>query len=61
MPAMFVAAAIVSVSGLAAALALVAIRHLHDTPHLFDAEHLEWPYSEVDYLWWDEGIHWAAR
>jgi len=61
MPAMYIAAAVLSLAGIVAALALVAIRHAGNTPRLFDSSSDDWPYAEVDYLWWDEGIHWAAR
>jgi hypothetical protein len=61
MPAMLIAAGVLSVGGIVAALALVALRHLNATPRTFSDDSSEWPYADVDYLWWDEGIHWAAR
>ena len=61
MPAMLIAAGVLSLGGIVAALALVAQRHLNATPRTFSDDCSEWPCGDVDYLWWDEGIHWAAR
>ena len=43
------------------ALTLATVRQMSNMPHLLDYLDDAWPYTEVDYLWWDEGICWAAR
>ena len=61
MPAALVAAATIGIAGVAIALALATVRQMSSMPRPSASEIEEWPCSAVDYLWWDEGIYWAAR
>lgn len=60
MPAALIAAAIIGIAGVAIALTLATVRQMSSMPRPPAGEE-EWPYTAVDYLWWDEGIYWAAR
>jgi hypothetical protein len=61
MPAGLIAVAIAGAAGVILALALAAVHQMTETPRMFENGSDIWPYTEIDYLWWDEGICWAAR